>query len=71
MRHGFAHFTRLVALLTALGSATWAAFGLISTSNEFGTHHPEDVSGPKIALIVFAVAAVVYIALGFLLRGEN
>jgi hypothetical protein len=68
---GFAHFARLVALLTALGAATWAAFGLISTSNEFGSHHPEDLGVPKAALIVFGVSAVAYIALGALLKGEH
>ena len=71
LTQGLAHLARLVALLTALGAATWAAFGLISTSNEYGTHHPEDLGGPKTALVVLVAAAVVYIVLGYLLREES
>jgi len=71
MLRGLAQLVRVLALLTGLGAATWAAFGLIATSNEFGTHHPDDLSGPKAALVVLLAAAALYIALGHLLRDRT
>jgi len=71
MLRGIAQLFRVLALLAGLGAATWAAFGVIATSNEFGSHHPGDLGGPKTALFVLAAAAALYIALGLFLRDKT
>jgi len=70
MRH-IAHLGRLLTLFAAFGAAVWGAFALISTSNEFGSHNPDDLNGPRTAGLVFLVAVALYIALGRLLKGDS